>query len=365
MIASQACRRFCSRLLWQASLRAGYASYSATSERTPPATRLRESIVSCPGTLPLVHHTLGDVIDRAASDYGSQPAAVFVHQDIRRTWRELRYETDRLARGLLSLGLQRGDRLGIWAANRYEWQLTQYAAAKAGLVLVHVNQAYQTGELEYCLRKVGVRTLVAADGFRTSDYYAMLTELVPALADGERGVPVTVRSERLPELRNIVMMSRERRRGVLRFDDLLDADMESLSGELERRQAQVDCDDPCSIMFTSGTTGLPKGATLTHHNLVNNANQVAIRLGFDDGDARICLPVPLYHAFGNIFGPIMTPLHGKHPSLPSQIFDAEACLQATQMKNARTCMAHQRCSLTWLRSPRRSGMTSVRCTQAS
>ena len=330
MISSCTGRRFCGQLLRLPSLRVQHAPYSAASERVPPATHLKESILSCPGSVPLVHHTLGDVIDRTASDFGSQTAIVYVHQDIRRTWQELRYETDRLARGLLSLGLQKGDRVGIWAANRYEWQLTQYAAAKAGLVLVHVNQAYQARELEYCLKKVDVRTLVAADSFKTSDYYTMLTELVPSLADGEPGVPVTVRSERLPELRDIVMLGPERRRGVLRFDDLLDAGSESFSGELERRQAQIDCDDPANIMFTSGTTGLPKGATLSHHSLVNNANQVAVRLGFDDSNARICTPLPHYHAFGNIFGPIMAPLHGNTLVSPSQVFDAEACLQATQ-----------------------------------
>ncbi|KAF0287239.1 Acyl-CoA synthetase family member 2, mitochondrial [Amphibalanus amphitrite] len=330
MLAGRAVGRLCRHLLGQPSLVTRRAQYSLRSERVPPPTRLTQSVVSCPGGVPLLHLTLADAVDRAAADHGSQTAAVFVHQDIRRSWREITYEADRLARGFLSLGLQKGDRIGIWATNVYEWLLTQYAAAKAGLILVHVNQAYQSRELEYCLRKVGVRTLVAAAGYRTSDYYTMLTELVPALADGEAGVPLTVRSERLPQLRDIVMISPERRRGVLRFDDLLDAGMESLSGELERRQAQVDCDDPCSIQFTSGTTGLPKGATLSHHNVINSANQVAHRIGLEEGSARICLPVALYHAFGNMFGSMLSPLHGNALVFPSQVFDAGASLQATQ-----------------------------------
>ena len=330
MIASKINVKLCSEVLSKVFTHIRCASSSAALALVAPVTRLKDSYLHGAGTVPLVHDTIADVVDRAASDFGSQEALVFVHQDIRRTWLEVRQEAERLARGFLSLGLEKGDRIGIWATNLYEWQLTQYAAAKAGLVLVNVNQAYQTRELEYCLRKVGVRTLVAAEGYRTSDYYAMLTELVPSLADGEPGVPATVRSQRLPELRDIVMISRERRRGVLRFDDLLDASKESLSGELERRQAQVSCDDPCSIQFTSGTTGLPKGATLSHHNMVNNVRQVARRMGYDDGNARICLSVPLYHCFGCVVGSLLAPLHGNALIFPSEVFDGEASLQATQ-----------------------------------
>ncbi|KAF0290164.1 Acyl-CoA synthetase family member 2, mitochondrial [Amphibalanus amphitrite] len=312
--------------------RAFVTRHSSTSalQRRPPATRIRDSYLHCPGTVPLVHHTLSDVLDRAASDFGTREGVIFVHQDIRRTWLEVRQEADRLARGFLSLGLEKGDRIGIWATNKYEWLLTQYAAAKAGLVLVNVNQAYQSRELEYCLRKVGVRTLVAGQGYRTSDYYTMLTELVPALADGEAGVPLTVRSEKLPQLRDIVMIGGDRRRGVLRFDDLLDAGKESLSGELERRQAQVSCDDPCNIMFTSGTTGLPKGATLSHHNIVNNMKQMGSRTGFDQLSVRVCTPVPLYHSFGCVAGSVLAPLFGSTLVFPSEAFDAVAALQATE-----------------------------------
>ncbi|XP_043223811.1 medium-chain acyl-CoA ligase ACSF2, mitochondrial-like [Amphibalanus amphitrite] len=231
----------------------------------------------------------------------------------------------------MALGLEFGDRIGIWGTNVYEWQLTQYAAAKAGLALVNVNQAYQTNELEYCLKKVGVKTLVATDGYKTSDYYDMLTRLLPELtSEGESNVPLTLRSERLPQLRSVVMISQQRRRGVLRFDDLLDSGMESLSGELQRRQAQVNCDDHCSIQFTSGTTGLPKGATLSHHNVVNNTQQVAARLGCDVGGARICMSVPLYHCFGCVIGSVLAPLHGNAMVFPSQTFDAEASLKATE-----------------------------------
>ena len=324
--------RLCLRLLGRISGVSQQTSGAVISERTPPETRLTQSVVSCPGSVPLMPHTIGELVDRAAGDFGSSQAVVYLHQDIRRTWREIRYEADRLARGLMSLGLEKGDRIGIWATNVYEWQLTQYAAAKAGLVLVHVNQAYQSHELEYCLKKVGVRTLVAAEGFRTSDFHAMLTQLVPELEEGEAGVPLTVRSERLPALRDVIMISSERRRGVLRFDDLLDAGAESLSGELERRQAQVDCDDPCAIMFTSGTTGLPKAAMLSHHGPVNSANQLCARMGLDEGGARICLPVSLYHGLGSMFGSLLVPQHGNTLVFPSQAFDAEACLRATQQE---------------------------------
>ena len=330
MIAGKINFKLCSEVLSKAFAHTRCASSSAALARVAPVTRLKDSYLHCAGTVPLVHDTIADVVDRAASDFGSQEALVFVHQDIRRTWREVRQEAERLARGFLSLGLEKGDRIGIWATNLYEWQLTQYAAAKAGLVLVNVNQAYQTRELEYCLKKVGVRTLVAAEGYRTSDYYAMLTELVPSLADGEPGVPATVRSQRLPELRDIVMISSERRRGVLRFDDLLDASKESLSVELKRRQAQVSCDDPFNIQFTSGTTGLPKGATLSHHNMVNNMHQMAWRMGYDGENARICVCVPLYHCFGCVGGSVLAPLHGNALVFPSEVFDGEASLQATQ-----------------------------------
>ncbi|XP_037092808.1 medium-chain acyl-CoA ligase ACSF2, mitochondrial-like isoform X2 [Pollicipes pollicipes] len=320
----------CWQLFRNQLLQSRHASSSTTPFRSAPKTHLRHSYIHCPGATPLTSATLGQVIDRAAYDYSSTEALVFVHQDIRKTWLQVKQEADRLANSFLSLGLERGDRLGIWATNLYEWQLTQYAAAKAGLALVNVNQAYQTNELEYCLKKVGIRTLVAADGFKTSDYYAMLSELLPELANGEPNVPLQIRSERLPQLRDIVMITQERKRGVLRFDDLLDAGKESLSGELERRQAQVDCDDPCSIQFTSGTTGLPKGATLTHHNVVNNMLMMAGRVGFDAGGARICMSVPLYHCFGCVGGSVMAPLHGNTLVFPSPVFNATASLQATQ-----------------------------------
>ncbi|KAF0294736.1 Acyl-CoA synthetase family member 2, mitochondrial [Amphibalanus amphitrite] len=246
--------RFCVKLLNRTARQIKRSSSTAAAKRAAPATHLTESYVHCAGTTPLVHDTLGDVIDRAAVDYGTNEALVFVHQDLRRTWREVKQEVraERLAHGFMALGLEFGDRIGIWGTNVYEWQLTQYAAAKAGLALVNVNQAYQANELEYCLKKVGVKTLVATDGYKTSDYYDMLTRLLPELtSEGESNVPLTLRSERLPHLRSVVMISQQRRRGVLRFDDLLDSGMESLSGELQRRQAQVNCDDHCSIQFTS------------------------------------------------------------------------------------------------------------------
>jgi len=322
--------RVCSYLIGRHGFSVRATSSSSTSQRCAPVTHLKESYIHCPSNLQMSSETLGQVIDRAAVDFGSTEAVVFVHQNIRRTWLEIKQEADRLAHGFLSLGLERGDRIGIWATNLYEWQLTQYAAAKAGLALVNVNQAYQTKELEYCLKKAGIRTLVAADGYATSNYYSMLTELLPELAEGEPNVPKSLKSERLPMLRDVVMITENRNRGVLRFDDLLDASKESVSNELERRQAQVDCDDVCSIQFTSGTTGLPKGAALTHHNMINNVRGFGRRVGYDVGGERICMSVPLYHCFGCVGGSILAPQFGNTMVFPSAVFNGLASIQATE-----------------------------------
>jgi fatty-acyl-CoA synthase len=249
---------------------------------------------------------------------------VFREQGVRWTWAQFQAEVERLAAGLAALGLQRGDRLGIWSPNRVEWLVTQFATARIGVILVNINPAYRLAELEYALNASGCRAIVSAQQLRSSNYLGMLQTLAPELATCEPG---QLRASRLPSLEVVIRMGGERTPGMLNYDEVLARGDAAGTAGLDALGAALDCFDPINIQFTSGTTGNPKGATLTHHNVVNNARFVAQAMGFSEQDA-LCIPVPLYHCFGMVLSVLACVSTGAQMVFPGEVFDAGATLAA-------------------------------------
>jgi fatty-acyl-CoA synthase len=282
------------------------------------------SYVSGTSDKPLIYRTVGEVLADAAAAFPQRDAIVVRHQDIRWSFEEFSRRVDAVARGLLACGLQRGERVGIWAPNCAEWLLTMFATARAGLILVNINPAYRTVELEFALRQVGCRMLIFAPAFKTSDYLGMLNQLIPELAESRAGALDVVR---FPDLRSLVRIGAERAPGCLAFEDLVPMGREIEAGALPARARMLDPDQLYNIQFTSGTTGLPKGATLTHFNLVNNGYFVGecMRLTPDD---RLCIPVPLYHCFGMVLGVLAAMTHGAASVFPGEAFDPLSVLEA-------------------------------------
>jgi fatty-acyl-CoA synthase len=261
----------------------------------------------------LIGETIGTFFDRMVDKYRDREALVVKHQNIRWTWGELGRRVDDLAAGLTTLGLERGDRVGIWAPNTAEWTLTQFATAKAGLVLVNVNPAYRRAELEYAMNKVECKTLVMAPQLKTSNYLEIVADLV--------------KDNKLPHLKHIVRLGRDKTPGMLNFDDVATAGGNAERVKLAELGPKLQFDDAINIQFTSGTTGFPKGATLSHHNILNNGYFVAEGLKLTEND-RLCIPVPLYHCFGMVMGNLGCLTHGATMVYPSEAFDPLATLQA-------------------------------------
>ena len=256
-------------------------------------------------TAPLLKETIGANLERAIARWPDRDALVSCAQGVRSTWRELGEAVDGVARGLIAAGLVAGDRLGIWSPNRAEWTLVQYASARLGVILVNINPAYRTAELEYVLRQSGCRMLVAAEAFKSSDYRAMVAE---------------VRGE-LPELQRVVFL------GGPEWEELLAGGATVDAGELMGIGAGLAHTDPINIQYTSGTTGFPKGATLTHRNLLNNGFFVGEYCRYTEAD-RVCIPVPFYHCFGMVMGNLACSSHGSTMVIPAPGFDAPATLAA-------------------------------------
>jgi fatty-acyl-CoA synthase len=275
---------------------------------------------------PLLHLTIGGLLSRAAEAWPDREALVVRHQNIRVGYRDFDREVDSLARGLLACGLTPGDRVGIWAQNCAEWVLIQFATARAGLILVTINPAYRTGELEYALRKVGCRMLIFAGVFKSSDYGAMIRSLIPPsdLVGGGR-----VLSSLFPELEFLVRVGEARGSEFMPFARLQVLGDLADGGRLEAVGRALDPDQPVNIQFTSGTTGLPKGATLTHFNIVNNAYFAGEGMKLTPRD-RLCIPVPLYHCFGMVLGALTAVAHGAAMVFPSEAFDAASVLETIQ-----------------------------------
>ena len=272
----------------------------------------------------LSFETIGEILSRRAALQGDDLALASRAQGKRLTWSELEAVAANVAAHLIELGFAAGDRVGIWAPNCWEWTVAQFATAKAGIVLVNINPAYRLHELEYALKKVGCSGLILADQFKSSDYLGMIRELVPEL-DG--GASRELRSAKLPALRHVIRLGSEKTAGMSNFEELCEpASAEALAG-LAKVEATLDSHDPINIQFTSGTTGSPKCATLSHHNIVNNAFFVGAALGLGSQD-RLCIPVPLYHCFGMVMGNLACVMHGAAMVYPAPSFGPLATLEA-------------------------------------
>nr|WP_235548296.1 AMP-binding protein [Noviherbaspirillum sp. Root189] len=275
--------------------------------------------------IPLIEQTIGDFFDAMAARVPDNAALVSCHQQLRYSYRELQREANRLASALLAIGIRPGDRVGIWSHNNAQWLLTQIATAKAGVVLVNINPAYRIAELEYALNKVGCKALITMTSFKTSDYLAMVREIMPEIVASSPG---QLKASRAPSLSTVIHLGECDEPGIMRFTDLMargnpdDADLKGIAGTLRNT-------DPINIQFTSGTTGFPKGATLTHRNVLNNGFFIgeAMRLSAED---RLCIPVPLYHCFGMVLGNLACLTHGATIVYPNDAFDPLSVLQAVQ-----------------------------------
>ena len=272
--------------------------------------------------MPLLGETLGQNLDRTAARVPDSPALIVRSQGVHWTYAELVRRAEAFAAGLLALGLERGDRLGIWSLNSAEWVVVQFATAKAGIILVNVNPAYRTSELEFALNLVGCKALVTATRFKSSDYLGMLTQVVPELA---ASAPGRLSSARLPALRTVIQIGGHAP-GCLPFDDVPGLAADVHRAELARLQPTLQFDDPINIQFTSGTTGAPKGATLTHHNILNNGFFIGEAMRLSEQD-RLCIPVPLYHCFGMVLGNLACTTHGAAMVYPGPGFDPLDVLQ--------------------------------------
>ncbi len=289
------------------------------------------SYVRGPSAPPLAYVTIPQLLHRAVSRFGPRDAAVFCAQGIRMSYYDLDRAVDELASGLLALGLEKGDRVGIWSPNRFEWVLTQFATARVGLVLVNINPAYRLAELDYALNKVGCKALIAAKSFKTSDYAGMIRTLAPEL-DG--CAPGRLRAAKLPQLRSVIIMDDAPGPGAYSFTQLQKLGGPAQLLRLPEIDRALSPDDAINIQFTSGTTGLPKGATLSHYNIVNNARFVTGRINLTETD-RLAIPVPLYHCFGMVMGVLGAVSKGAAMVFPGEAFSAPDTLDA---------LARERCT---------------------
>jgi fatty-acyl-CoA synthase len=281
---------------------------------------------------PLLGITVCEVLDAAATRWPDRDALVVTDQNVRWSWKELRERARVLAAGLLATGLNPGDRIGMLAPNRAEWLLAQFGSAYAGLILVNINPAYRQAELEYALNKVGCRGLITETRFKSSDYIGMLQSLAPELATASCG---DLHAERLPALRTVIQLGSENIPGMFSLEQIVGWPNEASLHRLEAIAQQLDFDAAVNIQFTSGTTGAPKAATLTHHNMINNARMSADILGFTEKD-RLCIPVPMYHCFGMVLGTLLCATTGAAIVFPGVAFEAKSTLHAIE---AEACTA--------------------------
>jgi fatty-acyl-CoA synthase len=263
--------------------------------------------------VPLLGETIGENLDRTVARFPDHDAVVSVHQGIRLTYAQFLDAVEEVARGLLGLGVEPGERVGIWSPNNGEWVTLQYATAKVGAILVNINPAYRTSELAYALAQSGVSTLVLAPRFRTADYLDMLDQV----------------AAQVPTLQRRVVLGPEAPPGAMRWDDLREAGGRVPVDRLREREALLQFDDPINIQYTSGTTGFPKGATLSHHNILNNGFFIGEGCRYSEAD-RVCIPVPLYHCFGMVLGNLACTTHGSAMVYPAEAFEPEATLAAVQ-----------------------------------
>ena len=281
---------------------------------------MTDSFVRGDDSRALIEMTIGECFDQTVLRHPDGEALVVRHQDVRWTWSDLKARVDAVAAGLIERGLKPGDRVGIWAPNCAEWVVVQFATAKAGLILVNINPAYRIAEVEYALNKVGCAALILAPSHKSSDYVAMIGELAPELAASTPGM---LQAARLPDLRLVVVLGDAGHAGCLPFAVLASDNTAVLS------DIRLDPGMAVNIQFTSGTTGFPKGATLSHRSILNNGAFVGARIGLSTAD-RLCIPVPLYHCFGMVMGNLACTVHGATMVYPAEAFDPQAVLEAVE-----------------------------------
>ena len=299
----------------------------------------------------LLAMTIGQAFDQTAALYPEGEALVVRHQQQRYNWAQLARAVDLHARALLALGLKVGDRLGVWAPNGAEWFISQFASAKIGVILVNINPAYRLSELEYVLKQSACQWLVCAGAFKTSNYHAMLQELIPELA----GQPVgSLECARFADLRGVISLAPEPPAGFLPWSRLAELGGEVTADQLHARQDSLHFDQPVNIQYTSGTTGFPKGATLSHHNILNNGYMVGESLGLTAND-RLVIPVPLYHCFGMVMGNLGCVTHGTTMIYPGEAFDPGLTLQAVTDERATALYGVPTMFIAMLDHPQRAG----------
>ena len=291
---------------------------------------LAVSYASGPSDKPLLGSTIGKFFDYAAGRYAEREAVVSIHQQVRFTYSELAERVNKLAKAFIGAGFQKGDRIGIWSPNNVQWLIIQYATAKAGLILVTINPAYRSHELAYVLRQSGCKGLILQNNLRSSNYEQMLCELCPELPNVSTGKLVSIEYEHLT---TIISTTESSVSGIYNWADFNDLSNDSSDQDLDARLNGQDMDDPINIQYTSGTTGFPKGATLSHHNILNNGYFVAETMNFDESD-RLVVPVPLYHCFGMVMANLGCLTHGACAIYPSETFEPEAVLHAVQSERA-------------------------------
>lgn len=282
------------------------------------------SYVAGEKSVPLQYVTIPEMFRDTVAKFGPRDALTFPADKLTLTYYDLDREIDSLASGFLALGLEKGDRIGIWSPNNLEWILTQYATARIGLILVNINPAYRLSELEYALNKSGCKALVTAEKFKSSDYLTMIRTLAPEL---EKSEPGRLTSAKLPRLKIVIGIKADPGPGIFPFEQIRTLGGPAQQLRLDGITRSLSPDDPINIQFTSGTTGAPKGATLTHYNIVNNAANVVDRMNFSETD-RLCIPVPLYHCFGMVMGSLGCVSRGACMVFPGEAFDPEDTLSA-------------------------------------